>query len=61
MSKEISVLIGGQAGDGIKQTGNSIARLFNRVSYWVFIYEDYQSLIKGGHNFSIVRASHGKS
>jgi len=53
---EYSVLVGGQAGDGIKQAGNSIGRLFNRLGYWVFVYEDYPSLIRGGHNFAIVRA-----
>jgi len=54
---EFSVLIGGQAGDGIKQAGNAIARTFNRLGYWIFVYEDYPSLIRGGHNFAIVRAS----
>jgi len=55
--QEISILIGGKAGDGIKQGGNAIARLFNQLGYWVFVYEDYPSLIRGGHNFSIIRAS----
>ena len=55
--KEISILIGGQAGEGIKQGGNLIARLFNRYGWNVFVYEDYPSLIKGGHNFSIIRAA----
>ena len=55
--KEISILIGGKAGDGIKQGGNAIARLLNRMGYWVFLYEDYPSLIRGGHNFAIIRAS----
>lgn len=54
---EFSILIGGQAGDGIKQAGNAVARIFNRLGYWVFVYEDYPSLIRGGHNFAIVRAS----
>lgn len=58
--KEISILIGGQAGDGIKQAANSIARLFNRLGYYIFVYEDYPSLIRGGHNFSIIRASREK-
>ncbi len=55
--EEISILIGGQAGEGIKQGGNLIARLFNRYGWNVFVYEDYPSLIKGGHNFSIIRAA----
>jgi len=57
MSSEYSVLAGGKAGDGIKQAGNSIARVFNRLGYWIFVYEDYPSLIRGGHNFAIVRAA----
>ncbi len=54
--EEISILIGGKAGDGIKQMGNMIARMLNYYGLHVFVYEDYQSLIKGGHNFSVIRA-----
>lgn len=57
MVQEYSVLIGGQAGDGIRLAGGLVARLFNRLGYWVFAYNDYQSLIRGGHNFTIIRAS----
>ncbi len=53
---EISTLVGGAAGDGIKQAGNAIARVFNRLGYNIFVYEDYPSLIRGGHNFAIIRA-----
>ncbi|ABL78853.1 2-oxoacid:acceptor oxidoreductase subunit alpha [Thermofilum pendens] len=60
MVEELSVLIGGQAGDGIRQTGVIIANLFNKMGYWTFVYDDYQSLIRGGHNFAIVRASRRK-
>ena len=55
--KEISILIGGKAGDGIRQAGHTLARLLNRIGYRIFFYDDYPSLIRGGHNFSIVRAS----
>jgi len=34
---KFSILIGGQAGDGIKQAGNAIARTFNRLGYWIFV------------------------
>ncbi len=60
MQKEYSILIGGQAGDGIKYVGNTVAKLFNRLGYWIFIYIDYPSLIRGGHNFAIVRAKSEK-
>lgn len=54
---EYSVFVGGQAGDGIRQAASSIARVLNRLGYWIFVYEDYQSLIRGGRTFSIVRGS----
>lgn len=57
---DFSILIGGQAGDGIRQAGHLMAKLFNALGYWIFIYDDYPSLITGGHNFSIVRASSKK-
>ncbi|MBW1725295.1 MAG: 2-oxoacid:acceptor oxidoreductase subunit alpha [Deltaproteobacteria bacterium] len=55
--KEISILVGGKAGDGIRQAGHVIARLLNRIGYRIFFYDDYPSLIRGGHNFSIIRAA----
>lgn len=57
---DISVLIGGKAGDGINSAGLTIAHLFNHLGYRVYMYFDYPSLIKGGHNFAIVRASDHK-
>ncbi len=54
---ELSILIGGKAGDGINQAGLLIAKLFNQLGYRVYVYIDYPSLIRGGHNFSIIRVS----
>ncbi len=54
---DYSILIGGAAGQGSRKAGLLIARLFNNLGYRVFIHEDYQSLIKGGHNFSQIRVS----
>jgi len=54
---EFSVLIGGIAGDGINEAGLTVSRLFSSLGYNIFMYYDYPSLIRGGHNFSIVRAS----
>jgi 2-oxoglutarate ferredoxin oxidoreductase subunit alpha len=58
--EELSILIGGKAGDGIRQAGQTLARLLNRIGYRIFFYDDYPSLIRGGHNFSIIRASEKK-
>ncbi|MFO7967420.1 MAG: 2-oxoacid:acceptor oxidoreductase subunit alpha [Archaeoglobaceae archaeon] len=57
---DISILIGGKAGDGIRIAATMVARLFNRYGYRSFAYDDYPSLIRGGHNFSLVRVSREK-
>ncbi len=57
---EFSILIGGKAGDGINSAGLTIAQILNRIGYRVYMYFDYPSLIKGGHNFCIIRASKEK-
>ncbi|KXA95103.1 hypothetical protein AKJ65_02510, partial [candidate division MSBL1 archaeon SCGC-AAA259E19] len=57
---EASVVIGGEAGDGIRAAGNLIGRIFNRHGLYSFVRDDYQSLIRGGHNYSQVRASSEK-
>jgi len=53
---DFSILMGGKAGDGIRIATTNIARLFSRYGYRTFVYDDYPSLIRGGHNFSVVRA-----
>ena len=54
---DFSTLIGGIAGDGINEAGLTVSRLFSRLGYRIFMYYDYPSLIRGGHNFAIVRAA----
>lgn len=54
---DFSTLVGGIAGDGINEAGITISRLFSRLGYRIYMYYDYPSLIRGGHNFSLVRAS----
>jgi len=57
MLNDYSILIGGEAGQGTRLAGLIIAKLFNHLGYHIYIYEDYQSLIRGGHNFSQIRAA----
>jgi len=49
-----SILIGGKAGAGVKSTGKAISDVLSAMGYHVFVLDDYQSLIKGGHNFNII-------
>ncbi|MFA6331698.1 MAG: 2-oxoacid:acceptor oxidoreductase subunit alpha [Methanoregula sp.] len=55
--REVSVLVGGKAGDGINSAGSLVAQLLNHLGYRVYLYFDYPSLIRGGHNFAIIRGS----
>jgi 2-oxoglutarate ferredoxin oxidoreductase subunit alpha len=57
---DFSILIGGKAGDGIDKAGLIIARILNQLGYRLYIYRDYPSIIRGGHTFSIIRASKNK-
>jgi len=54
---EVSVLIGGKAGDGINSAGAMVAQLLNHMGYRIYLYFDYPSLIRGGHNFAIIRGA----
>jgi len=53
---KISLLVGGEAGAGITRSGFLFAKTCLRGGLHVFGANDYQSLIRGGHNFYTVRA-----
>lgn len=55
--KEVSVLVGGKAGDGINSAGAMVARLLSHTGYRIYLYFDYPSLIRGGHNYAVVRGA----
>lgn len=50
----ISILVGGEAGAGISRSGFLFAKACLRGGLNVFGANDYQSLIRGGHNFYTV-------
>jgi 2-oxoglutarate ferredoxin oxidoreductase subunit alpha len=54
---DLSVLVGGKAGDGINSAGLIVSHLLNQLGYYTYMYFDYPSLIKGGHNFTITRGA----
>jgi 2-oxoglutarate ferredoxin oxidoreductase subunit alpha len=47
-------LVGGEAGHGVKKTGSVASGIFASMGRNIFQMDDYQSLIRGGHNFSVV-------
>ncbi|MFQ6060520.1 MAG: 2-oxoacid:acceptor oxidoreductase family protein, partial [Thermoplasmata archaeon] len=52
-----SVCIGGEAGHGTRMSGILLSQIMNRAGRYVFEMDDYPSLIRGGHNFSVVTSS----
>jgi 2-oxoglutarate/2-oxoacid ferredoxin oxidoreductase subunit alpha len=52
---DVSVLIGGKAGDGINSAGAMVAQLLGHMGYHIYLYFEYPSLIRGGHNFAVIR------
>ena len=54
MKETFTFLVGGKAGEGVKKAGQVAARLFADMGRSAIEMDDYMSLIKGGHNFSIV-------
>jgi len=53
---KFSLQVGGEAGAGITRSGFLFAKTCLRGGIYVFGTNDYQSLIRGGHNFYTVRA-----
>jgi 2-oxoglutarate ferredoxin oxidoreductase subunit alpha len=54
---QMTIRIGGAAGDGIESTGAGFCKAVTRGGLYVFGLPDYYSRIRGGHNFYSVRIS----
>lgn len=55
--RDISVLVGGKAGDGVLFTGNVLAWWLKRQGWWAVTYRDFPSNIRGEATQYIIRAS----
>jgi 2-oxoglutarate/2-oxoacid ferredoxin oxidoreductase subunit alpha len=53
----LNITIGGQAGQGINKVSQIISNVLAKQGYFTFNYRDYQSLIRGGHNFNTLSIS----
>ncbi|MFQ5662789.1 MAG: 2-oxoacid:acceptor oxidoreductase subunit alpha [Terriglobia bacterium] len=62
---DLTIGIGGAAGDGLDKTGDTLAKTASRLGLYLYAYNSYQSVIRGGHIWLRVRlaqekvASHG--
>ncbi len=54
---DITITIGGEAGQGVQTIGEVLSRILIRNGYYVFSVQDYHSRIRGGHNSVQIRFS----
>lgn len=58
--KEVTLGIGGAAGDGLDKTGDTFAKTASRLGMYLYAYNSYQSIIRGGHIWLRVRMGEEK-
>jgi 2-oxoglutarate ferredoxin oxidoreductase subunit alpha len=56
----VIVGIAGAAGDGLDKTGDTLARTASRLGLYVYAYNSYQSIIRGGHTWLRIRLAQQK-
>lgn len=52
---EARFMVGGEAGQGVQSIGFILSKVFARGGYYVYSDQDYESRIRGGHNFFRIR------
>jgi 2-oxoglutarate/2-oxoacid ferredoxin oxidoreductase subunit alpha len=57
MAVDTSIMIGGEAGQGIQSLSFILGKTLMRGGYEVFIGQDFESRIRGGHSFARVRTA----
>jgi 2-oxoglutarate ferredoxin oxidoreductase subunit alpha len=57
MKAGINFMVGGEAGQGVQTVGFILAKTMARAGLHVFADQDYESRVRGGHNFYRIRAS----
>jgi 2-oxoglutarate ferredoxin oxidoreductase subunit alpha len=60
MPIDLNFMVGGEAGQGVQSVGFLLAKVFACGGYHVFADQDYESRVRGGHNFFRVRVSNDK-
>jgi 2-oxoglutarate ferredoxin oxidoreductase subunit alpha len=57
MPADFNFMVGGEAGQGVQLAGFLLAKALARGGYHIFADQDYESRVRGGHNFFRVRAT----
>ena len=61
VTNEMTIRIGGAAGDGVESSGAGFCKALARGGLHVFGLPDHYSRIRGGHNFFSIRISDNRS
>lgn len=57
VANDVTIVLGGDAGQGMESSGAGLAKALTRDGFHVFAGPDYHSRIRGGHNFYTVRVA----
>ncbi len=57
MGIDLSIRIGGEAGQGIQTVGHLLAQVSHKAGLYVMVLNDYESRVRGGHSFIQIRIS----
>lgn len=57
---DLTIRIGGEAGQGLQLIGGVLSKMFSRYGLHVFTHQDYMSRIRGGHNYYQIRISQNR-
>jgi 2-oxoglutarate ferredoxin oxidoreductase subunit alpha len=60
MMTDYNIMVGGEAGQGIQSVGAVLARVLAKRGFGIFADQDYESRVRGGHNFFRIRIKDGE-
>ena len=60
MTVDFNFMVGGEAGQGVQSVGSILSKTIARGGLYVFADQDYESRVRGGHNFFRIRVSDEK-
>jgi 2-oxoglutarate ferredoxin oxidoreductase subunit alpha len=56
MQQSMNIMVAGEAGQGVQSVGFILCKTLARGGFHVFADQDYESRVRGGHNFFRIRA-----
>ena len=60
MKIDLNIMVGGEAGQGVQSVGTILTKTLAHGGLHIFADQDYESRVRGGHNFFRIRVSNAK-